>query len=311
MCPQGVYPAADVSAIGDQISSTYEGRHITLYADNLEHGNVLTVVTKGYPVWWGDTGVGIAFKTQAAGTNPLIAVDTEGIWVQDVYAFDAIANNNVVPGDQLFINETTGVISKNNDTAVGRAFGYAFGTIAGGNTERIAVKIHFDPSREATARLYHTVTTGAYGKHHTTILAAGQSEGMEYFDQRISGQQTGSIYGLSTWMELAAAFIASANLLVAHDIGIYQVPGATIALSRVVLQQLQGILTAAPASLHIWRVNIAAAGGAVTAVMAAANPTSVGFVADLVDNAGANKLGNVPLFDIVGVGVCYVEVFST
>lgn len=148
MSPQGVYPAGDVCAIGDEISSTYEGRHITLYADNLSHGSAVAVVTKGYPVWWGDHAVGVALNTQPAGENPLIAVDTEGIWCQDVYAHDEGGDVNVVPGDLLFINETTGLISKIANALLygeeySRPFGYALGTITGGNTDRIAVKVHW------------------------------------------------------------------------------------------------------------------------------------------------------------------------
>jgi len=149
MCPQGVYPAGDVCAIGDEISSTGEGRHITLYADNLEHGSVKDYVTKGYPVWWGDHAVGVAFNTQPAGENPLIAVDTEGIWCQDVYAHDEGGDVDVVPGDLLFINETTGLISKIANAVLyggeySRPFGYALGTISAGDTDRIAVKTHWN-----------------------------------------------------------------------------------------------------------------------------------------------------------------------
>ena len=74
---------------------------------------------------------------------------------------------------------------------------------------------------------------------------------------------------------------------------------------------MQAILAETPAtSFHWFRLNLAAAGGTATAVIAAANPESVGFVIDAVDNGGANKIGNVPLFDIVGHGIGFVEVFS-
>jgi len=144
MSPQGVYPAADALQIGDEISSTYEGRHITLYADNLSHSNALAVVTKGYPVWFGNA-VGIAFETQIVGQNPLIAVDTEGIWVQDVQAADDMGNSAVIPGDTLYINTTTGLISKISNENTQIPFGYALGNVGGGNTDRIAVKVHYDP----------------------------------------------------------------------------------------------------------------------------------------------------------------------
>ena len=142
--PQGVYPTADVCEIGDEISSTYEGRHITLFADNIEHGSGVSYVTKGYPVWFGDA-VGIPFGTQAAATNPLIAIDTEGIWCVDVLADNDAGNDAVIPGDALYINTTTNLVSKIRDNATQLPFGYALGNIGAGLTETIAVKVHWDP----------------------------------------------------------------------------------------------------------------------------------------------------------------------
>ncbi len=157
MSPQGVYPTADVCAIGDEISSTSEGRHITLYADNLEHGSGVSYVTKGYPVFF-EEAVGIPFKTQDADTgNILIAVDTEGIWCVDVYGGNDGGAEVVVPGDSLYINTTTNLVSKIRDNATQLPFGYALGNVGSGSTERIAVKVHWDPRShwlEDDERLY-------------------------------------------------------------------------------------------------------------------------------------------------------------
>lgn len=144
MSPQGVYPTADVCAIGDEISSTYEGRHITLYAENLEHGSAVSYVTKGYPVWQNNL-VGVAFNSQAAGENPLIAVDTEGIWCQDVKGENDAGDVAIAPGDALYINTTTGLISGITDESTQLPFGYALGNVALGEIERIAVKVHWNP----------------------------------------------------------------------------------------------------------------------------------------------------------------------
>lgn len=140
MC--GVYPDADVMTAGEEISSTYEGRHVTLYASELTHAG--SVVTKGLPVVFGGA-VGIALKTEVAGTD-LIAVDTEGIWVVDVYAQDIDGGNAVVPGDRLFINTTTCVVSKIAYQPGYIPFGYALGSVGSGLTETIAVKVHHDAS---------------------------------------------------------------------------------------------------------------------------------------------------------------------
>ena len=74
---------------------------------------------------------------------------------------------------------------------------------------------------------------------------------------------------------------------------------------------MQAILAEDPAtSFHWFRLNLAAAGGAADAIFATANFASMAYTADAVDNAGANKLGNVALFQDAGLGICYVEVFS-
>jgi len=139
MC--GVYPDADVKSAGEQISSTYEGRHVTLYASELTHAG--SVVTKGLPVVFGEA-VGIAFTTEVAGTD-LIAVDTEGIWTVDVLAENDDGAIAVAHGDRLFIHRTTCVVSKISAPETHIPFGIAYGAVDTG-TKSIAVKIHGDPA---------------------------------------------------------------------------------------------------------------------------------------------------------------------
>ena len=143
----GVYP--DSLTLGTEVSSTYEGRHITATAAELNHGNILAVVTKGYPVIFdivaGAHGVGVAFNTEVAGTD-LIAVDTEGIWNLSVVSSDDAANSLVVAGDPLYINTTTAIISKIRNNATQIPFGYALSQGNGdGLAHTIAVKVHWDP----------------------------------------------------------------------------------------------------------------------------------------------------------------------
>jgi len=136
--------------LGTEVSSTYEGRHITATAAELNHGNILAVVTKGYPVIFntgaGAHGVGVAFNTEVAGTD-LIAVDTEGIWNLSVLATNdaADAGGVVIAGDPLFINTTTAIISKIRNNITQIPFGYALGGVAQDATATIAVKVHWDP----------------------------------------------------------------------------------------------------------------------------------------------------------------------
>jgi len=205
MSPQGVYPTADVCAIGDQISSTGEGRHITLYAENLEHGSVVDYVTKGYPVWFGEGAVGVAFDTQVAGENPLIAVDTEGIWCQDVYARNDDGNSNVVPGDILYINTTTGLISKIMNVTTQLPFGYALGTITGGNTDRIAVKVHFDPTYQNDMQMRKTIDVA-----DPSALSGAYAAAMKLIVNSDIAQTGGRLCALSVNLEPGSALAVQA-----------------------------------------------------------------------------------------------------
>lgn len=308
MC--GVYPIADALDDGTEISSTYEGRHVTLLESELTHpSHADGLVDKGDAVCFG-TAVGIAFTSAAAATD-YIAVDTEGIWVKDVVASNDAGNSAVTPGDDIYINTSTCVLSKICDGATQQLFGYALGSIDAGSTNTIAVKVHANTSMDNSKRTYYTVTSGAYtyGKHHTSVFAGGQSTGLEYFDQQVTGTQTGGIYGLGTWMELAAGFTGNGSLIVGSEIGIYDA-GATLTSGRVVMQQIQGILASNPGtSLHIHRVNIAAAGGAITALYAFANPTSAGYTATGAETS--TMIGAMPFADIVGAsGIGWIRLYD-
>ncbi len=159
----GVYPGALTA--GTEVSSTYEGRHITVRDDELIHPvHADAFVDTGDPVILCDAGapgtygiaVGVAFKSGAAAAD-LIAVDTEGIWNMNVYADDDDGNSDIEIGDRLYIRAgaLTGIatldglgdaeISKRSNSAVQVPFGYALGSLTGGGAGVIAVKVHFDP----------------------------------------------------------------------------------------------------------------------------------------------------------------------
>jgi hypothetical protein len=171
----GVYP--DSLTIGTEVSSTYEGRHVTLLASEINHGNVLAVVTKGYPVIFGtitgNAGVGIALNTEVAATD-LIAIDTEGIWNVSVVATDDAGASLVTGGDPLYINTTTAVVSKIRTTATQIPFGYALGQVAAGATAVIAVKVHWDPPESAEFfgdKVFHGAVT-----MNSTLTVAGLTQ---------------------------------------------------------------------------------------------------------------------------------------
>ena len=207
---QGIYPAADVCAIGDEISSTYEGRHVTLYADNISHGSQVSYVTKGYGVWF-EEAVGMPFTTQTAALgNPLMTIDTEGIWCVDVKGENDAGACTVIPGEKLYINITTGLVSKINNVVNQLPFGYALGTVATGETERIAVKVHFDPNGWTDRAMYATFI-GATAQNAFAIdvtdastIAGGMSRGLA-INYDATGIQTGTaqINALSIDMSIA------------------------------------------------------------------------------------------------------------
>ena len=321
----GVYPGDQTA--GTQVSSTYEGRHLTVREDELIHPFIADgFVNKGDPVVVCDAGVsatygnivGVAFLSGVAAAD-WIALDTEGIFNLTVYAEDDIGNSAIEIGDCLYIRagslagaanaDGTGdaEISKMNDAAHQVFFGYALGSMVAGGSGVIAVKVHAAPFPEMEDRRYQTVASGAYGRHITAIFAGGASEGLQYFDQRVTGLQTGGLYGMGCWMELAAGFTSNGSLLVAHDLGIYDAGATIVGDARVVMSQLMAILASTPSSFHWWRLNLAAPGGSCTALIAAANPTSVGYAAG---EAGTGVVGTIPMFDIVGAGVRYVDVHA-
>lgn len=120
---------------GEEVSSTYEGRHIRVLESALVHPTHSDgFVNKGDPVVAGDM-VGVALMSAKANTD-IIPIDTEGIWYLAVVAGGAVA-----VGDRLYISNA-GVVGTAN-AATSRAFGYALQIITGADTVVIPVKVHF------------------------------------------------------------------------------------------------------------------------------------------------------------------------
>jgi len=162
----GVYPGGLVA--GTEVSSTYEGRHLTVLESELIHPyRASDLVVKGDPVIVALTkadrphvhgqAVGVALNSAAAITD-LITIDTEGIFNLNVNADDDGANADVNPGDALYISDDSAgsnddshdgvgdaVLSKITNEALQTPFGYALGYIGNGAYGVIAVKVHFDP----------------------------------------------------------------------------------------------------------------------------------------------------------------------
>jgi len=336
----GVYTGYEgVINAGDEVSSTYEGRHITVLEQNLIHPNHLAVglnlVQKGDPVIICNTvalggsanygnAVGVALATATAITD-LIAVDTEGIWQLPVSSYtDGAAGSAIVAGDPLFIHDESlaiagalglgdALISKITNLATQVPFGYALGTMVAAGTGTIAVKVHFDPSVDNALVRYNTVLTGASGKETVGILAAGHSENItQKFTSQVDGQQDGLTYGAGSWMELGANFIATGTVTTPWDAGIYSGAGADLTAARLIFgAQYMAILDSVPLSYYPWRINVSAGSGSITALIQAGNIQSVGYIAAVTEAVA--PIGYIPLAFIAGIAAaqpCYVRVYT-
>lgn len=320
----GVYPGQGVA--GTQVSSTYEGRHITLNENELIHPfRASGFVNKGDPVIVCNAGVvasrghavGVAFLTATAVTDD-IPIDTEGIFNLQVYAVDDGGNSAIVAGDPLYIHDGsagaalgTGLgdceISKVRNLATQIPFGYALGTVVAGGSGRIAVKVHWDPRQPRDE--FVTVATTERGRRTTAYLAAGQSEGLShYFSGQLSGiQPAGVIYNVGSWLDMAASFVAAAGQAIApYEGGIWD-DTADLTNAWLVYGAIhQAVLSASPAFLCAWRLN---SNQVVDAVIQAGNPGSVGYLPNV--GVTSNKVGDVPLFHIAaGPTPGYVRIYD-
>jgi len=309
----GVYPVADALAEGDEISSTGEGRHVTLLESELIHkaGNVGGFVDKGNPVVFDVTeghGVGIAFTSAEAATD-LVAIDTEGIWVVDVVAADDGGNIAVGGGDVLYINNVTAVVSKIATGATQVPFGYALGIIATpGNIERIAVKVHWSPVDNwirddeefwfgdgldvsldydsATGQLMliaPTVTHDTSGLKIVATQVAGHNEqGIAWYaDANYSGVMTATyLYGCGCWINLDPTFDGAAvyGVVAAQDNGIYATTLTECATTDLVYgMRAECITQASVHGLYAFSINAPAATTAAhRAIFYSDNPESCG-----------------------------------
>lgn len=184
---------------GDQISSTYEGRHITLEESYMVHPYHAAdgFVDKGDPVLIGDEIVGVAFDSAAAATD-YIAIDTEGIFFLNVFGCisDGTVNgaaHTLSAGDPVYIKRVPGagttILSGQSDPQNYRRFGYLLGDVTAdlesGTPDLVAVKVH-----GATSQLTNSKNYGAYMGVFDDNLE------IELSEQKASGQLEASALGL-------------------------------------------------------------------------------------------------------------------
>jgi len=147
-------------AAGDECSSTYEGRHVTVEESYLVHPyRTSGLVQKGDPCLVGNNIVGVAMSSATVATD-YIAIDTEGIWFLNVIGSvsdgtsDGIAKQ-LVTGDPVYFQVTPGsdtyLLSGEQDPSKFRFFGYLLGTVTAhvSTPTLVAVKVHNAPMPEA------------------------------------------------------------------------------------------------------------------------------------------------------------------
>ncbi len=174
----GVYAGEETP--GTQVSSTYEGRHLTVLESEMIHpfiadgfvnkGNPVLLCRTAVPGTYGEA-IGVAF-TSGLSASDRIAIDTEGIFNLQVYAEDDDGNVAIEIGDTLYIHDgSTGAasadgygdaeISKITNTVTQRIFGYALGRMVAGGEGVIAVKLHWGPVMTGSKGIDHVQGTTA------------------------------------------------------------------------------------------------------------------------------------------------------
>uniref|UniRef100_A0A6M3L4J2 Uncharacterized protein n=1 Tax=viral metagenome TaxID=1070528 RepID=A0A6M3L4J2_9ZZZZ len=231
---------------GTEVSSTYEGRHLTVYENELIHPYIADgFVNKGDPVVLCDAGVqttyghavGVAFNS-AAATSDLIAIDTEGIWNLTVYAEDDNGNAAIEIGDPLFIRagglpgaasaDGTGdaEISKIRNLVTQVPFGYALGSVVAGGSGVIAVKVHWDPEEQQDEFItFQAAGTADNAKSFTITDAAVAASGM-FNGINIAYNNSGAKTGTGTIDGLNIDMATTADVVYFYGIAVYS---ATIA----------------------------------------------------------------------------------
>ncbi len=196
---------------GEECSSTYEGRHLTLEESLLNHPSQTDgFALKGDPVLdaGGENIVGVALKSGFAATD-LISIDTEGIWFLTVTATNDWGDSAVQLGDEIFISITNPVLSKFRNKNTHQHFGYALGDVATGTSAVVAVKVHWDPddAEEIVGKgtaFYELPVLAANGREYRyrSNLASGDSRGM-YMALALAGGASGEAVRARTIVEAA------------------------------------------------------------------------------------------------------------
>ncbi len=220
---------------GDQVSSTYEGRHVSIEESLLIHPyhSADGLVDKGDPVIFGaptratgvgSVGVGVALESAVAATD-YIAIDTEGIFFLNVLGKESDGTidghlHALRLGDPVYIqkvpNETAPLctLSGEDNPEDWIPFGYVLGDVTGSLTvpTLVAVKVHWSPN------FLESINVGALSLINEVNVISNLE--VDIADFRTGGQAQES-WGLEyAWMK---CFVGLKNALHADEdmCGIY------------------------------------------------------------------------------------------
>jgi hypothetical protein len=176
---------------GDQISSTYEGRYLSLEEGLLVHPYHAAdgLVDKGDPCMRRDGGiVGVALES-ATTASDFITIDTEGIFALKVFGCisDGTANGAAVAmyaGDPVYIKKVPGtdivILSGQADPAHYTHFGYLVGDVTAdleaGTPDLVAVKVHGQASELHNIFKYGSYM-GVFGNNMEIDAVAAKATG--------------------------------------------------------------------------------------------------------------------------------------
>ena len=323
----GVYPGeADA---GTEVSSTYEGRHLTVREDELIHPYILdTFVNKGDPVVLCDAGVpttygkavGVAFNDGTA-TSDMIAIDTEGIWNLTVYAEDDNGVRAVEIGDALYIRAGNlvgaadgdgtgdGEISKISESDMQVFFGYALGSIVAGGSGVIAVKVHWGIGSIITAHDLRAIEANERSSRQRAIAATPAMEdgyGVWESQLEVTGLATGGIYERSDWINLGDSATIPAYMFV-HTDGVYD-GGATLTAAAIAWAKYTCMLASNPAWCSLWELNFDGANSEIDSIFNCNNMIlALGYQAGTPLKAA---VGSIPFCSDAHGGVRYIYLYD-
>lgn len=130
-----------------------------------------------------------------------------------------------------------------------------------------------------------------------------------YVQSNLTGTTAGHVYGFGSWINTSGTPVLSAgNIIVPFEGGVYT--GEAQANARIVFGgQFQAILGGTPNSIHAFRLNYnRGTSENITAVFAAANAGSIAYTVSA--GTSGNKVGDIPIADVVGTGVVYVRCYD-